>query len=284
MAPFIVQFGTGSVPRLPPHQNPGLEIVLIQRGRLAWQVEGREEEVTPGSVYFTLPGQLHGSSHEYEPGHEWIFVVIAATRNVEGKLSFHRGLPLARREAAHVSTVLTGTRRHAYRAAPTLDVMLVELIRELSDPGVFHDEQVGRLAAVVVLELARCVEAGQRAASGSVVGRAEHRVRRLVERLRAHPEQAWSLDALATECGLGRSRFSDLFLEVTGDTPIRFLNRVRIELARKRLRETDRPITQIALDCGFETSQYFARVFKQFSEGLDARRYREKMRARKNAR
>lgn len=54
-----------------------------------------------------------------------------------------------------------------------------------------------------------------------------------------------------------------------------YLNRLRIDRARVGLRNTAASITDIALDCGFCSSQHFARVFRQFT-GMTALEYRQK--------
>lgn len=260
--------------RLAPHRNPGLEIVYIRRGHLTWMTENLEESVTPGMVYFTLPGQLHGSSREFEPGHEWIFAVISANLTRNGKLAWHRDLPFSAAEAREISSCLSNAKRHAFAATPALGPLLSELVRESHDPGVLDRAKVRHLAAAAIIELVRSV-AGERHRTASHARAAvEMRLLALIEKLRANPCKKRTLTELATYCKLGRSQFSTLFVKLTGDTPIRFLNGLRIQQACRVLRETRLPITRIAHDCGFESSQYFARVFKQFTGGLDARGYR----------
>jgi AraC family L-rhamnose operon regulatory protein RhaS len=86
---------------------------------------------------------------------------------------------------------------------------------------------------------------------------------------------------MASSCGLGRTRFSQLLQRITGDTPITLLHRLRVERARVMLRETDLSVTQIAQQCGFVTSQYFARVFgameKELPKNAKLKRLRNKI-------
>lgn len=279
MDPLIIQFGSGSLPRLPLHHNPGLEIVLLRRGQLSWTTEDVEEAVSPGTVYFTLPDQLHGSIHEFEPGHEWLFVVIAATRCAKHQLQLPAELPLSTQERTTIGRCLSQSRRHAFKASPALGLLLAELIEELKQP---HEHlaaaKVRLLSSLLIIELVRSVQAECPSPAPQVRGRAEHRVRALVDELRKHPETRWQLDTLAKRCKLKRSQFAAIFLALTGDSPIRFLNRRRVQLACQYLKETEDSVTTIALNCGFESSQYFARVFKRFTGGLDARTYRTKTR------
>lgn len=280
MTQLIVQAGSGSIRRLSPHRNPGLEIVFIRRGHLTWRTEDLEESVTQGMVYFTLPGQLHGSTREFEPGHEWIFAVISASPTRNGKLAWHPDLPFTTAEAREISPLLTGAKRHAFPATPVLGPLLAELVRETHDPGALHHAKLRHLAAAAIIELVRSVAGERNRTAGHARAAVEMRMLSLIEKLKADPCKKWTLTELAASCKLGRSRFSTLFVKLTGDTPVRFLNSLRVQQACRMLRETRIPVTRIAHDCGFESSQYFARVFKQFTGGLDARAYRnEKQKA-----
>ena len=69
---------------------------------------------------------------------------------------------------------------------------------------------------------------------------------------------------MASQCGLGRSRFAHYCEEITNLSPAKYLMRCRLERAAKLLRsEPLRAITEVAFDCGFESSQYFASVFHE---------------------
>lgn len=65
---------------------------------------------------------------------------------------------------------------------------------------------------------------------------------------------------VATACGLSRSYFIKAFRRSTGRTPHRWLTDHRIDKAKALLRE-NRPITEIALECGFADQSHFTRVF-----------------------
>lgn len=72
-----------------------------------------------------------------------------------------------------------------------------------------------------------------------------------------------TLDELASEAGLSASHFSRLFKETIGQSPMQFVMSYRVEEAKKMLAEPDRPMIDIALNCGFADQAHFSRVFKQ---------------------
>src|SRR5271155_5252081 len=63
------EYGQGSIARLPPHQNGGLELHYISSGHLHWRIEDRVYLVPPRSVFFTFPWEKHGGTSDFEPGH-----------------------------------------------------------------------------------------------------------------------------------------------------------------------------------------------------------------------
>ncbi|MCU0792012.1 MAG: AraC family transcriptional regulator [Opitutaceae bacterium] len=274
MSKLVLQSGVGSLARLAAHRNAGLEIVFVRRGHLLWQTEGVAEPVPPGAVYFTLPEQEHGSAEEFEPGHEWIYVILAPGRR--GPLHPALGFSLA--EAAEIEGLLRESRRHSLGGGAAMEGWLAALVEEERAPGPWHEARVAALARAAVIELARCVRAHRGTEAPAVRSGAQERVRKLVAEIAADPARVWTLGEMAAYCRLGRTRFATVFRDQTGDSPTRFLHRVRVREACRLLRETDRSITHIAIECGFGTSQYFAQIFKRCTGGLDARSYRRQSR------
>jgi AraC family L-rhamnose operon regulatory protein RhaS len=74
----------------------------------------------------------------------------------------------------------------------------------------------------------------------------------------------WTLEAMAEQCGLGRSRFAHYCRMVTNLPPMAYLAQCRLkESARKLISRPDLSVTEIALSSGFPSSQYFATLFRK---------------------
>ena len=84
------------------------------------------------------------------------------------------------------------------------------------------------------------------------------RARDEMDRRYAEPLDVPTLAAIAH---LSASQFGRVFKEVYGETPHRYLQRRRVERAMTLLRQTDRPITDIAWDVGFASLGTFSRTF-----------------------
>lgn len=89
------------------------------------------------------------------------------------------------------------------------------------------------------------------------------RVRRARTFLRENLSRSLSLAEIAAEAGLSRYHFLRVFQSQTGETPHRYLTRLRIERARHELEHGPATITEIANRCGFASSASFATTFRQ---------------------
>ena len=87
-------------------------------------------------------------------------------------------------------------------------------------------------------------------------------------------EQADSVSEIAEKVGVSRFYLQHVFKKTTGTTITEYKNSMRLTKAKLLLVTTDESITDIALKCGFETSSYFAEVFKA-SEKISPTQYRE---------
>ncbi|MGV8094312.1 MAG: AraC family transcriptional regulator [Mangrovibacterium sp.] len=72
-----------------------------------------------------------------------------------------------------------------------------------------------------------------------------------------------SPESLADELGLGYSLFRKEFKKATGFSPVQYHIQIRISKARNLLSTTNLPVKQIALQLGFDSNNYFSRLFKQ---------------------
>lgn len=70
-----------------------------------------------------------------------------------------------------------------------------------------------------------------------------------------------SVEAMAARAHLSPRHFARAFRAETGVTPARYVERVRLEAARRRLEETSEPIGMVAHLCGFGTAETMRRIF-----------------------
>ena len=88
-----------------------------------------------------------------------------------------------------------------------------------------------------------------------------------------HLEDEFSLIRLAREADMSEFHFSRAFKRTTGFKPSQYFINLRMERARRLLRETNRSIIEIGLNVGYTSPSHFARIFHR-EVGISPSRYR----------
>ena len=84
--------------------------------------------------------------------------------------------------------------------------------------------------------------------------------------IEAHYKEAISLKVLADIAHFSPTYLSRMFHQETGCTLCSYINKKRIENAKRLLLQTEQSIQEIAIDCGFINISHFNRVFKKFAK------------------
>jgi len=88
-----------------------------------------------------------------------------------------------------------------------------------------------------------------------------HRLHHILNMIREHPEQEFSLDILASEIDLTPAHFCRMFREATGITPHQYILKCRLQRAEHLLNNSDLSISMVAEASGFNSQSHFTRLF-----------------------
>jgi len=94
-----------------------------------------------------------------------------------------------------------------------------------------------------------------------------------VRRIQEHFDQPLKVQDLAATAGLSPYQFEHRIRRIFHITAGQFIQKVRMDEAVRCLRETDEPVSQIALRCGYSDQSAFTRQFRQ-TVGLSPAQYR----------
>ncbi|RUO25382.1 AraC family transcriptional regulator [Aliidiomarina minuta] len=86
--------------------------------------------------------------------------------------------------------------------------------------------------------------------------------------------RALELTDFARFTGISTHHFSKKFRQLTGDSPIRYFNHMKIRQAQSMLKETSHSVRQIGQTLGFDDPYYFSRLFKKVT-GIAPSAYRQ---------
>jgi transcriptional regulator GlxA family with amidase domain len=91
------------------------------------------------------------------------------------------------------------------------------------------------------------------------------RLLRAKDRMDAASQEEWPVRRLARVSGVSEAHFARSFKQAFGVPPHRYLLTRRIERATALLRDTDRPITEIAFETGWSSLGTFGRTFRDIT-------------------
>jgi len=96
----------------------------------------------------------------------------------------------------------------------------------------------------------------------------DSRLDKIIERMEANVSNPdFDLSAEIDNLGYSKGYFRKLFKDDTGESPVHFFNRLRIEQAKKIFSTygKERSIKDVSMSCGFTDAYYFSRMFKKIT-------------------
>lgn len=252
----LVLIGYGTTLRamaVPRHSHPGLmTVVHMVRGLVQLRVGDGEVSAHGGQFLVVKPGEPKSGSDDTLSPCEMYWLLLRLPRR---KPRSFLGLDQQRIAALH--TALWDLPQTA-QTAPALVAPLLADLWQLARDGGPLASIAGRatlLRLLVGLTEARGMDESSHAISGPVAA--------AIQLMRETVASPMSVTQIARRVGLSPSHFHRHFVAEIGTSPGNFYNWQRIQVARRLLRETRMSIVEIALACGFTSSQYFAVCFQR---------------------
>ena len=139
------------------------------------------------------------------------------------------------------------------------DLRRLLFVQSIAQPGAAHLLAGRALTLLGLMTRGVLLEERRASADGGKVAVMAAYVKDLEQRF----FESMNLDEEAARLRMSRRRFTQLFRAHTGESWLAHLNRLRVEHARHLLRQTQRSVTAIAFECGFEELSSFYRAFKK---------------------
>jgi len=249
---------------LAEHAHPDtVEICYLKKGEQIYTIAGQDYLLKGNDVFITYPGEKHstGGNPEGKGTLYWVQVKIPLPRNTFLGLTPAHARPLLLR-LKHIPT------RH-FRGTPKLQVLFENIISKHENA---RTDPLARLSigATLIEWLLLVIEQSARAEKQTLSRDIEQVIQQMNQELEENP----SMDDYAASIHLSASRFKAKFKEQVGIPPGEYSLRCKIEAAKTRLKTVETPITDLAFELGFSSSQYFATTFKRF-ENMTPGEYRK---------
>lgn len=265
-AECFFQYVYGYKDRFNPHCHDFYEIVLTVKGTVAQHVNGIEQRLPEGTLYFIRPDDCHGYRYDDEESLSTEYVNLTFTRQTADELFSYLsdGFPSeALLRADMPPTVYLSAEQTA---------KLVSRIRELNCAD-WEDKQALKFRMRVLL-----IEVFSKYFDRYAVDPSEQ-IPAWLSELTLQMERPKNFilgsDRMIELSGRTREHVARSLKKYYGLCPSEYINRLRINYACNLLLNTNASILSICFDCGFQSLSYFYRVFRQY-RGMSVHEFRKK--------
>lgn len=250
------------------HTHDFEEIVVVASGSGKQYVNNDSYYVTAGDVFVLKGEALHyyenvDNMYVYNIGYRpWVLKDFSPMLlKSSGYHSLFIFEPAYRRKK-HFAEKLHLESEHLNQLVEMLEKLKKELLipnNELSVTGLFMQ---------ITGFICRHYHSDKNSTDGETPGK------RIIDYIDENISEPISLSELAEFSGMSKNGIVAMFSRLYGITPLRYINNARLYKAEALLKTTDKPITELALECGFGDSNYFSRVFKAY-RGKTPREFRK---------
>ncbi len=261
---------------LAEHRNEGIEITYLDNGHLGFVVDGRSHPLSPGHLTITRPWQPHSVGNPQVTASRLYWLILdVGVRQRQRAWTWPPWLVLSQHDLKELTSLLRANAHPVWPGTPEIGRCFATLGHLVASAQV-APPPLSRLALLInellvcVLELLRTRNPPRRTSPTP----GERNVAMLLERLKNQLDEPWTLETMAVQAGLKRTRFAHHCRKLTNLAPMAYLQQLRIAKAKHLLTESKSHITAIAMDCGFASSAYFSNVFRSLT-GCSPREWRE---------
>lgn len=238
-----------------------LRIYCILEGKFDWVINNKLYTLYPNDVAVVLPGQQLCAEKGYLDigALYWLHLQISLPDKT-CKYSLGKWSNISSQEMVSIRKILFTDATPVLSRVPDAGSIFTAMRDELFNQEIGYVTRVNHLLDELLILLTRKLtqqENSQRDFPQAFL--------KLEETLRKDLSHHWTVEEMAALVGLGTTAFSDKVKSFTGFPPMNYLINIRISEAIRLLKKPSVPVTDIALDTGFYSSQHFATTFKKLT-------------------
>ena len=232
--------------------NPG-DIILIPRGKSHILSDSPQKTAPPLEKVILQSGYngdgllVYGSK-----------LLGLQTQMVCGHFTFRAG---ADHPALRIIPEFITLRAQERENLPLLNESLNMISDRVFSQNMGSSAAMTRLSEIVYMEILQKAISESDAAGFSLEALADNRIAKSLRLIHSHPDRSWTIDELASEVAMSRSRFFEKFRKLVGETPMSYLSQWRLQKSLELLTDNKKSIQQVAFDAGYQSPAAFSRAF-----------------------
>lgn len=138
------------------------------------------------------------------------------------------------------------------------------IAREANGQRMGGETILTHLADILIIQTIRnWLETAPEARQGWLAALRDRHIGQALMAIHQQPGEPWTVETLAKKVNMSRSGFSARFSEMVGDSVKSYLTQWRMQVAKKRLKQTQISIAKLSEDLGYGSEAAFSRAFKR---------------------
>ncbi|MCP9757524.1 AraC family transcriptional regulator [Lacihabitans sp. CCS-44] len=241
-------------------ENQGIRFVFVIDGKYYWTIENQTFTVFPNDLVVVFPGQTFGSlSGSFEVG-TFVSLSLGVGFQDNSELRLGDWSSISDSEQRLISQILSQKDQSIIPSFKLCGELLQKIEHEMFANEIAYKSKVNNLLDEIWIWLARQMSKNEN--QGRIFPQTFHRLDQMLRENLSHP---WTVEEMAAIMGLGTTTFTEKVKAFSGFPPLNYLINLRISEAIRLLKNSNKSLTDIALDTGFYSSQHFSTTFKKLT-------------------
>jgi AraC-like DNA-binding protein len=257
------------------HCNEGIEITYVARGKIPFEVDGNSWLLRRGNFTITRPWQFHKVGNPNIPASKYIWLLIdVGVRRPNQNWKWPDWLVYADETKSLLTKLMRQNEDPVWNSNTAVSQNFEYLGNIIENQSIEQGETEALLKInQLIYDIFDLIKKSNNKLD-DYLSTTYRSVELFLNSIERHVEHQWTLEEMSTQCGLSRTQFTDYCKQITNMSPMEYLNILRLNTAAKLiLTKPYMNITDIAFTCGFNSSQYFSRKFRE-KFGFSAIEYR----------
>jgi len=263
------------------HTHTYYETLLLLEGSLVVQIGDTETVIlTAGDVIFIPPNVIHDT---YLKPNE-----TTVMRSIVVKFSPMFLYPMETTQSDIDSLLMSPIYQKGYylfrrgeAAAESIDRIMRKILKEQNKKELGYELALRGLLTTLYIKLVRSCTVQTETVSETdreIDATCAQKLHQVLTYISENYQYNISMQELADMCGMNYYHFSRFFKKITNRNFNEYLLEMRLNRAQKKLLQSDKSVSEIAMECGFEYVSYFIQKFKN-KNGITPREYQKKYRS-----
>ncbi len=143
-----------------------------------------------------------------------------------------------------------------------LKTIITMIIQETQSGKLGSSTVSTKLAEVLFIKAIRHFLESNTKGNSFLIALKDQKIQEVLNAIHNSPEENWSLNSLSRKAGISRTLLATKFREMVGETPMKYLFKWRMMLAKNLLQNSNQTSLEVASQIGYQSETAFNRAFK----------------------